>query len=170
MDSHDPDRTLLSGLRHYAKDHPRRGFGPRITTPAQKPGQSIMRKCNAFGAKRASDAIAPPAQSPRQLHRTADRNRGCTQFGCRRRTSSSTSPPTGGRSRSSQSSMSTPVSLGRDGPATATGRSRTDPYSVTPLGAAGASRSAATRISRRIRCRGVQRRRQDRRCPTLEHR
>jgi hypothetical protein len=27
-------------------------FGPRITTPAQKAGQSITRKCNAFGANK----------------------------------------------------------------------------------------------------------------------
>ena len=56
------------------------------------------------------------------------------------------------------------------GPATATRRSRTDPYSVTPLGAAGASRRAGTRISRRTRCRGVRHRLQDRRCPPSEHR
>jgi hypothetical protein len=77
MDPHDPDPTLLSGLRHYAKDHPRRGFGPRITTPAQKAGQSIMRKCNAFGAKKDFGRHSAAAQRPRQLHRTADGNRGC---------------------------------------------------------------------------------------------
>jgi hypothetical protein len=40
---HDPDATLRSRLRH---------FGPRITTPAQKAGQSITRKCNAYGANK----------------------------------------------------------------------------------------------------------------------
>jgi hypothetical protein len=39
----DPDATLRSWLRH---------FGPRITTPVQKAGQSITRKCNAFGANK----------------------------------------------------------------------------------------------------------------------
>ena len=73
LDPHDPDATLRSWLRHYAKDHPRRGFGPRITTPAQKAGQSITRKCNAFGAKKgfechsAADTkamAAPPHHRP----------------------------------------------------------------------------------------------------------
>ncbi len=50
---YDPDTTLRSWLRHYAKVHPRDvGFGPRITTLAQKAGQSITRKCNAFGANK----------------------------------------------------------------------------------------------------------------------
>jgi hypothetical protein len=31
--------------------------------------------------RRASSATAPPAQRPWQLHRTTDRNRGCTQSG-----------------------------------------------------------------------------------------
>ena len=49
-------------------------------------------------------------------------------------------------------------------------RSRTDPSPVTPLGAAGASRRAGSRISRRTRCRGVRHRLRDRRCPPSEHR
>jgi len=40
---HDPVAALRSWLRH---------FGPRTTTPAQNPGQSITRKCNAFGANK----------------------------------------------------------------------------------------------------------------------
>ena len=54
--------------------------------------------------------------------------------------------------------------------ATATGRSRADPCSVTPLRAAWQSRSAGTHISRHTRCRGVQHRLQGRRCPPSEHR
>jgi hypothetical protein len=40
---HDPDATLRSWLRH---------FGSGITTPVHKAGQSITRKCNAFGANK----------------------------------------------------------------------------------------------------------------------
>jgi hypothetical protein len=69
-----------------------RGFGPRITTPVQKAGQSIMRQFNAFGAR--------------------------TGFEC----------PSAGGARATAASPP--------------GRSRTDLYSVTRLGAAGASRCA----------------------------
>ena len=69
-----------------------RGFGPRITTRAQKAGQSIMRRFNAFGATKG--VTCPSAAGAR----------ACA--------------------------------------ASSPGRSRTDPYSVTPLRAAGASRCA----------------------------
>jgi hypothetical protein len=90
--SSSPAGSLRAWRRHYAKDHLRRGFGPRITTPAQKAGQSIMRQFNAFGARAGIEC--PSAAGAR---------------------ASAASPP---------------------------GRSRTDPYSVTPLRAAGASRCA----------------------------
>jgi hypothetical protein len=67
---HDPDATLRPLLSQYAKDHRRRGFDPRIRTPAQKARQSIPKKCNAFGAKKGFECpSAAPAQRPRQLHR-----------------------------------------------------------------------------------------------------
>lgn len=105
--------------------HMQRVFGPRITTPAQKAGQSIMSQFNAFGAKK---GFRVPQRRRRKGH------------------GNSTAPT----AIADALNRVWGVDLRRlafavdqfAGPATAAGRSRTDPYSVTPLRAAGASRCA----------------------------
>lgn len=161
------DATLRSWLRH---------FGPRITTPAQKAGQSITRKCNAFGANKGFGCHGSPAAPPTVIADALESGVGMDfQFDVIADGWPINIGPIVDEPRESSAGW---LSLERlsfavdqfTGPATASGLSRTDRYSVTPLGAAGASRRAGTRISRRTRCRGVQHRLQGRRCPTSEHR
>lgn len=90
---------------NYDKDHPRHGLRPAYHNPHAEGWASITRKYNAFGAKEGSgrhsaghkghgSSTTPPtviADAPNRVRRWISR---------------STSPPTGGRSRSAQSSTS----------------------------------------------------------------
>jgi len=63
-------RTIRDGVSAPVSQRPRRRLGNQSRENAMP-----------LARRRASSATAPPAQRPRQLHCTTDRNRGCTQSG-----------------------------------------------------------------------------------------
>ena len=112
------------------------GGQPFVTCSAcSEAGQSIRRECNAFGAKKGFEC-----------HSAADRKitAAGAVLSCR-----------DGCVESINSRIATSAVDRFTGAGTATGRRRTDPYSVTRLRAAWASRSAGTRISPCSRRRGA---------------
>jgi hypothetical protein len=58
------------------------GVSARVSQrPRRRLGSQSRENTMPLARRRASSATAPPAQRPRQLHRTTDRNLGCTQSG-----------------------------------------------------------------------------------------
>ena len=117
-----------------------RHCGPRCATSASRITTPVQHARQSITGKCNAFGADKGFECHSAASTMATANRGCARIGC------------------------------GQGPAAAAGRSRTDPHSVIPLGAVGASRSAGSRISRRTRRRGAQHRLRDQRCPPSEHR